>query len=299
MSNKITETLMSNPDTLSLFTEEQKKNFISNTISSIVCDEDLTDMVNSSFSKYLYSNANYKIKTEFNYNIEIYKDLPAAYNEIMDDKGKYFYVQEKLYYNVRDFSANNTIAKSNIVKIGFLFDCASLDSSLRDRSDDYDFGDCIFRESLDMTTDDMNRLKEAIKDVQMFKKLFKLDLQIDSYKGNLEEVVVKDNGLICLFSIPENIKFGENSIRIIFHMPKLLGTLIEVAIVDPTKSPKISLSYPEDDMKVEMFPFINKGIETSVNQTHEYMNGIYDITIDDEWIYPISGIIFTVEKMEI
>ena len=296
MSNKITETLMSNPETLDQFTEEQKKGLNRSTIASIVKDEDATEMVNDSLRNYLFSHTDYRIRTDFNYNFELDEKLPAIYDTIFEEKSDYYYVQEKLHYRVKYLSqtANNT--NSNKIRIGFLFDNKSLDTALREKKTDEVFKNCIFREVLDVKPCDIDRLKEVAADKAMFQQLFKLDLQIDKFKGVLEEVLVSQGGFVCVFHVNHDFDAMEQSVRIIFHMPKRWDSLLEVALVDPTRAPKISVSYPEDMMTVDMFSFLSKGEESSLEVAHEHLNGIYDIALSSEWVYPISGMIFKVDR---
>lgn len=89
---------------------------------------------------------------------------------------------------------------------------------------------------------------------------------------------------------------GENNIRIIFHMPKKYGSILQASIVDPTKAPKIIVSYSYEEFNVDVYPYLSKGIESSYEVAHEQKNGIYDISLNTEWIYPISGIVFSIEK---
>ena len=49
-------------------------------------------------------------------------------------------------------------------------------------------------------------------------------------------------------------------------------------------------------MDVEMFSFLSKGEESSLEVAHEHLNGIYDISLNSEWVYPISGMVFCPEK---
>lgn len=130
-------------------------------------------------------------------------------------------------------------------------------------------------------------------------EMFKVDLQIDRCSGKLVDVMLKDHGIIAKYKVDHDVNALSHVIRIIFHMPKQWGTLLEVALVDPTKGPKITVSYPEDIMDVEMFSFISKSEESSLEVAHEQNNGIYDIALNTEWIYPIGGMVFSVSKKEI
>lgn len=49
-------------------------------------------------------------------------------------------------------------------------------------------------------------------------------------------------------------------------------------------------------MDVDMFSFLSKGKESSLEVAHEHFNGIYDIALTNEWIYPISGMVFKVSR---
>lgn len=299
MSNKITETLMSNPETMDLFTEEQRKRFLHSTIESIVDDEDVTEMLTDNLKNYLMSDADYRIRTEFIYDFELDKDLPAAYN-VLTDRDQYFYIQEKLHYKVKYLSDKSNNLDSNEIRIGFVFDNVNLDNVLRERKDDSEFDKCIFRESLNISQRDVEYLLSLQADrenlMSQFRSLFKLDVQVDGCKGQLTDVSVTGSGVLAKLHTEHDVTRKEHTVRIIFHMPKKWNSILEVAIVDPTKAPKISVSYPEDVMDINMFSFLSKGEESALEVAHEQQNGIYDIVLNNEWIYPISGMVFTIEK---
>ncbi len=296
MSTKITETLMSNPETLDLFTEEQRKDFIISAATSIVKDPDAVEMVTDNLKNYLNSNLCYRIRTSFDYDFELNNDLPAVFDNILADKKNYFYVQEKLHYKVKYLSDSVNNTSSEIIKLGFIFDNINLDSALREKSEGDVFENCIFRESLDIKPEDLESLKDFISSKEAFQSIFKVDLQIDSFKAVLDSVTVYNQGIVCAFRSGHDTAACEHTIRIIFHMPKVWDSLIEVALVDPVKAPKISVSYPEDIMDVDMYSFLSKGKESSLEVAHEHFNGIYDIAITSEWIYPISGMVFKVTR---
>ncbi len=296
MSTKITETLMSNPETLDLFTEEQRKDFIISAATSIVKDPDAVEMVTDNLKNYLNSNLCYRIRTSFDYDFELNNDLPAVFDNILADKKNYFYVQEKLHYKVKYLSDSVNNTSSEIIKLGFIFDNINLDSALREKSEGDVFENCIFRESLDIKPEDLESLKDFISSKEAFQSIFKVDLQIDSFKAVLDSVTVYNQGIVCAFRSGHDTAACEHTIRIIFHMPKVWDSLIEVALVDPVKAPKISVSYPEDIMDVDMYSFLSKGKESSLEVAHEHFNGIYDIAITSEWIYPISGMVFKVNR---
>jgi hypothetical protein len=88
----------------------------------------------------------------------------------------------------------------------------------------------------------------------------------------------------------------EHDVSLIFHMPKRWDSIIEVALVEPTKDPQISISYNEDAMDVQMYSFLNKGDTSSYDNTLEEENGVYSIALSNEWVFPMSGTVFFVRK---
>ena len=66
MSEQITETLMSDPDTIALFTEEQRRGFINSTVASLV-DKRATAMVQGALDPYLSAEPTYNLRTSFDY----------------------------------------------------------------------------------------------------------------------------------------------------------------------------------------------------------------------------------------
>ncbi len=49
-------------------------------------------------------------------------------------------------------------------------------------------------------------------------------------------------------------------------------------------------------MDVEMYTFLNKGETSAYENTSENENGIYSIALTEDWIFPISGVTFSVGR---
>jgi hypothetical protein len=299
MSNKITEVLMSNSETLKLFTEEQRKNFISSAVGSIVKDEDVTEMIYDSLKNYYFGAKNFRIRTEFSYNFQLELMRDNNYN-IFTNTDDYFYLLERLHYKVKylEKSVNNINRKE--IKIAFVFNSNRLDNIFREGKRSKIYDQCIFRECLDFKQEDIEKLKEIASDEEEFKKIFekifKLELRIDDNKGSIEKLTLNKDGIVCVFNVKHNLKIMEHTIKIIFHMPKRWGSILEVALVDPTKAPDISVSYQEEMMDVDMVSFLNKTEKSSLVVTHEQLNGMYNISSKNEWFYPLSGMAFLVNR---
>lgn len=127
--------------------------------------------------------------------------------------------------------------------------------------------------------------------------MFRPHLNIDRCRGEIVDVkVIPESGVIIVFNVKHDVHAMEHMIDIVFHIPKKWNTVVEVALVEPTKEPRISLSYNEDAMDVEMYTFLNKGESSSYENTSENENGVYSISLSGEWVFPISGVVFPVRR---
>ncbi len=301
-SQQITKTLMGDPEVLDAFSTEDKEKFIVSTISSIVKDDDTVDMLVTNMDKYFHQVSREKIRKSFHYNISVSTEFPTVYETFPGfSENAYFYVQEILDYEVKYLTKKDDKFKTKEVKLGFSFDKRSLDTGLLDKDNDADFNACIFNEDLDITKEAVDYFRSLANDSdrlrEEFSKLFTPVIRLDDSLGELKRVELKDKGIIAAYEIDYDCREEkkEHSIRIIFHMPKLWDSIFEVTLVDPTKEPKITFDYIPDKMDVTMYSYLNK--EDKANDgAYEQVNGIFDVTIKDEWIYPKSGIVFRVKQ---
>lgn len=284
------------------YSEAQKRLFVENNVDLIVNDEDAADMIKNYLKHYMLGNNDCRIRTNFSYSFELRDTLPDVF-ECLIHKDEYFYVQETLTYEVKYLIPEMNNVDSSIIRIGFAYDNRNLDKFLRD-SQKNQAGDpinnCIFRESLDIDQEDIQFFEslspEELK--KIFSKMFRPHLTIDRSSGELIQVTATDYGIVAEFKMEHDQTAQKHTIDIIFHMPKRWGGILEVALVEPTKHPKISLSYQEDSMEVEMYSFLDKGEDSAYENTHENENGVYRILLNNEWVYPVSGVIFTINKLK-
>lgn len=320
ISEQILDTLRYHPEVLELYENNQKKKFVNTFISSIVNDVDVAEMINSHLNCYLLTEKDYKekagvsekdcrIRTKFSYRFVLETERTKAFNDlkapIVNNKvDPYFYVQEEINYKVKYLSPKGNYTDSEEVKIGFIYDNAQLDRFLRGNKSENNeklLINCLFRESLDLEEIDKKMFleKNDIKNelIELVKKMFRPHLTIDKCKGEIIDVnVISECGIIITFKVNHDIHAMEHTIGIVFHMPKKWNTILEIALVEPTKEPLISLSYNEDVMDVEMYTFLNKGESSAYENVSENENGVYNIALTDEWVFPISGVIFSVRR---
>ncbi len=300
-SQQITRTLMGDPETLDAFSDEDKKAFMVSAIRSIMKDSDAVDMMVGNVSKYLDGAKNARIRKSYDYTINLTTVADSeAYNVIPGvAEGKYFYVQEKLNFEIKYLDEKDQNYSSHEVKIGFSFDKRSLDGGLLESDQDPEFARCIFNESLDITKEAVDYIRKLSQEQlkQLVGSLFTAVVKIDGHAGELDRVEVREGGIVAAYLIDYDFTRKEHSVRIVFHMPKLWNSIFEVTLVDPTKDPKITFDYMPGCMDVTMYSYLNKG-EESNDGAYELQNGLYDVSIKGEWIYPKSGIVFSVRKKD-
>lgn len=299
-SQHITKTLMGDPTTLDAFSDEDKKLFLISTIKSIMKDDDAVDMMAGNMSKYFEYGRYGRIRKSFHYTITLSTQLPKEYLDFPGaQEDEYFYVQENLNYEVKYLGDSDSNLSTQEVKVGFSFDKRSLDAGLLESDRDPEFSKCIFNESLEITKEAVAFIRglnqEELKN--LFEKKFTVVLKIDGIQGILDRIDVRDGGLVASYKVNYDAGRDEHSIRVIFHMPKLWNSIFEVTLVDPTRAPKITFDYVPGVMDVTMYSYLNKGDESN-DGAYEQQNGLYDIAIKEEWIYPKSGIVFSVKKKE-
>lgn len=300
-SQQITKTLIGDPQTLDAFCEEDKKHLLISTVRSLVGDDDGVDLITGNMEKYFDKMKMARIRKSFNYTINVLTEFPETYNDFLNGNLKdYFYVQENLFYEVKYLSGKDKNLSTNEVKIGFSFTKKNLDSGLLEYNSDEEFSRCIFNESLEINIDAIEYLKNQKKNgnlYDVFNEIFTPVLKIDGINGELKIVDLRNDGIIATYDVNFDTTLNEHSVKLIFHMPKLWNSIFEVTLVDPTKDPKITFDYVPEKMDVTMYSYLNK--EKSANDgANETQNGLFDITIKNEWIYPKSGIVFHVKEKQ-
>lgn len=310
---------MYHPEAMELYENDQKKVFVNAFIGSIVEDPDAAEMINNHLNSYLLTAKDFeekegltekdcRIRTAFSYRFVLETTRTSAFEDlkspIVDGKDPYFYVQEEINYRVKYLSQKGNYTDCQEVKIGFIYDNAALDRFLRENKSEQNdelLKNCLFRESLDINQEDKEMLYSLTNDkdalINLIKKMFRPHLNIDRCRGEIVDVmVVPESGVIVVFNVEHDINAMEHDIDIVFHIPKKWNTIVEVALVEPTKEPRISLSYNEDAMEVEMYSFLNKGESSSYENTSENENGVYSIALSGEWVFPISGVVFPIRR---
>ncbi len=280
MTEQITQTLMSNPEAIDLFDENPKKAFVRTTIQTLV-GQDECDMVYGVVEPYL--EMQYNIRRFFRYNITL-RDYEN--NPLFAPK-RYLRVYEDVKYR-KYYIGENALPRKFFV--GFFSDNVRLDKELHEQT-------YLFRENLKVEPEVLDKLSAMAPQEQMqfLTQQMALSVYINDAKCVLESVEINRSGIHASFLSEHSETERVLNIEVTFNMPQLKGfSEFLVSITEPTYSPMIQFSYPEDTMNVTMFPFLNDGEECLV-QNAMRNTGSCDIYLQDKWIYPMSGVVFIVE----
>ena len=271
----------------------QRKEFINVNIQSLLKNPEEASMMENFVDKYINEGQNLRIRSSFEYKFELRETLPASY-KVLAHCDDYFFVEETLTFNwVYLTDAANNLKKKH-VSIAFAYDNKTLDLLLRN-------SDCIFTENLDIHKEDVEYfINLAPEDRKtQFISIFKPHLSIDGIRGEVVEVNAGEDGIAVIFEVGHDQNVLEHTVDIVFDMPKQWNSVLEVALTEPTKDPKITLSYSGDRMNVDMYSFLSESKETSWDEAHIEDVGIYRIVLNDTWVFPRSGVIFTVNNKEV
>lgn len=304
-SQQITKTLMGEPEILDSFNEADKKAFLVSTISSMLQDDDVVDMIIMNMEKYFDRAKSIRIRTMFDYTIHLEPLLAQEYMEVGFPgaaDGKYYLLDEELKFQMKYFGRRADNFMGDVVHIGFAYDKKGLDGGLLETGEDADFTKSIFNEDLVIEQEAIdfinqipqNQIKDVIK--SLFMPILRIDNSEDDEDNDLFEVERKTNGIVLKFKIDynhgEDVK--EHLVSLYFKMPRMWDKIFEVTLVDPTREPHIKLKY-KPGMDVKMYSYLTKEKQSNAGACIQRA-GIYDIAVKDEWIFPKSGVIFNVKK---
>lgn len=290
MTEQITGTIMSKPEVIQSFDKEAQKRFLNATVLALVDqDEDEGEVAIGAIEPYISDR--FDIRKDFTYYLEI-RDCD---NIEGFDSNKYMLMCENLSYELF-YVVSEPIGNS--VRIGFFVENSTLDKVLREERVNY-----IMREGLDIDPEDFLIVQEKSKnkeDLQHYiDKLLAPQLYIDDEMWLIEDVFVYNNRIDIEFCAPDkrkrDIKVKSNKISLYFHMPQLKQlTSFLASISQPTYSPIIRLSYPEEEYEVKNFLFFNKTFGPSAEKAEQGI-GCRNIQIKDKWVHPMSGVVFFVK----
>lgn len=279
ISEKITQTLMGESEAISAFKDDDKIRFIKNTVKHLV-GEDAYDMVYAVMEPYI--TGKYNRRTVFRYKITL-KSSPKS--NLFDDSN-YFRIYESLRYR-KNYSSDCSLPDR--FSVAFIMNDNALDDALRNRT-------YIFQENFIINPSELHALLEMPKDRQreFIEKELHLSIYIDGKLCQLEDFSFSENIIIANYSSEHDVSVNVHDVDINFSMPQKRGVNdFMVSISEPTYSPVIELSYPETEMEVKAFSFLNDGEDSSLDSATHNIDS-FEFNIQDKWIYPMSGVVFAI-----
>lgn len=261
--------------------EELKLSIIQNAVSSYF-DEYNSKIIHSIINN--LSNKTYNIRLKFKYEIEINSEFDFKLIDI--DPEKYYEMSESLSYT-KCFRSGSP---SETFWIAFVTNLDELDSSLHDET-------FFFSENLMINEEDIKRLAEMEDEEKerFFTSVMKVKININGDILRPNKVIIDKSGIFAQY---EAAAFTEKQpildVKIRFRIPqRYTNSFFYACISEPTYSPFVRFSYDEDDFNVEMIPFLNRSL--SAKDT-KIFDGLRELSIENEWIMPISGAIFLINK---
>lgn len=243
-------------------------------------DEYSAPILQSTFSH--LSGGVFNLRTEYEYEIRINKDYDFKFIDIPSDK--YYKLSERLDYT-KIFRVDKLNSDESFW-ISFATGLGDLDDELRDEK-------FFFSENFMIDGDDMLKLRSLDSDGKrrFYKSVMNVQIGINRKRLEPEEIIIDDGGIFARYSMPEGLdeKF-EVSIR--FQIPqRYSNSFFFACISEPTYSPKICVEYDSDNFQVEMIPFLTRSLTRDDTSSFD---GELELSIDNEWIMPISGAIFLI-----
>ncbi len=280
ISEKITQTLMGESEAISAFKDEDKVKFVKNTVRHLVGEESY-GMVYAVMEPYITNK--YNRRTMFRYKITL-RNSPK--NALFDDE-RYFRIYESLRYR-KCYSEGGALPEK--FSVAFLMNDNALDEALRNRT-------YIFQENLLIDLPELKQILGMSKSEQrgFIENELHLSIYIDGKLCELSDFCFDEGNIILNYSSSHDEAKKDHDIDISFSMPQKRGmNEFLVSITEPTFSPVIELSYPESDMKVKAYAFLNDGEDGSLERATHNVD-TFEFNVRDKWIYPMSGVVFAID----
>ena len=262
--------------------EEEKIGLIETSLSSS-CGTKIANVMSS----FLQTNPGYykNIRLKFNYEISI--DSAFPFGNVAIDKEKYFKLSETLSYQKHFINEE----AGQEFWISFVRNLDDVDESLRNEN-------YIFSENLLMDDCDMESIVNLSREEQraFFTRQMRVRFNLNGRVLELADLTVNQSGIFAkyLLDSPKGEKVLD--VKIAFAIPqRKKASYFFASISDPTYSPLISFSYPEEEVNVEMISFMNRNVTTA---NAKIFDGLREVFLEGEWVLPMSGVVFLMTPEE-
>ena len=262
---------------------ELKMSIINNAVDSFL-DEYNAKIIRSVINS--TANMIYDVKTSFNYSVEIRSDFNFRIDDI--DETKYYELTES--FNMSKIF--RTKSPSGELWIGFITSLDELDFALRSAN-------FIFRENLAIDKEDFDKiisLDERERE-RFYSEVLRVRLNVNKRALSPVELVFNAGGIFAKYEITDQLyaSSADFDVRLRFRVPQLYSnSYFFASISEPTYSPTIEFTYPEDEFDVDMIPFFDRSLTSKDTKIFE---GTREISLENEWVLPVSGAIFLIHRI--
>ena len=154
----------------------------------------------------------------------------------------------------------------------------------------------LFSENLMIEREDLAALCALDEDdkLDFYLHDMRAKLNINGKVMSPAEVRIDEGGIFARYELDGDAG-DEVSVKIRFRMPqKKTNCFFFASINDPTNSPFIRFSYPEDELVVTMIPFLSRALTAKDTKVFE---GLRELSVENEWVMPVSGAIFIINEI--
>jgi hypothetical protein len=208
------------------------------------------------------------------------------YTDVLTED-KYYELSETLSYTKKFLKG----APDKTFWLSFVTNLDELDSALRDEN-------FFFSENLLMDREDVKILSKLSNEdkEEFYLSVMRVRINVNGKVYDPVEILIDESGVFGKYEITEeDISSSETlDVKIRFRIPQRDNDgYFFASISEPTFSPLIQFIYPEDAYDVTMIPFINRSVTAKEAKIFE---GVRELSVENEWVIPVGGAIFLIEK---
>ena len=227
----------------------------------------------------------FNVRTKFKYDIHIREGFNFKNIDIPRDK--YFQLSETLKYT--KVFRTGRINPGEEFWLSFATGLAELDDELRDEN-------FLFSENLMLDSADIDKLTKLDESARwdFYSSVMSVKIAINGISLSPVEIILDDSGIFARYDMP-NVSTDTLDVMIKFRIPQRYdNSFFFACISEPTYSPTIRVEYDEEEFDVEMIPFLTRSLTAKDTRA---LDGERELSVEDEWIMPISGAIFLINKI--
>lgn len=225
----------------------------------------------------------YNVRTQFRYEIDISEGFNFKMVDI--DSDKYYELSENLAYT-KVFRVDKP---RDCFWISFSTGLTELDGELHDEN-------FFFSENLMIDPEDIDllcELDDSDKE-KFYTSVMRVKININGEVLSPDSIVIDKSGIYARYQMPDTSESAPLDVKIRFKVPqKYTNSFFFACISEPTYSPFIRLSYDEDVFDIEMVPFLTRSLTA---KDTKIFDGVRELSVENEWIMPVSGAIFLINK---